>query len=183
MWLAAVARPSVPEYVYHQMLWTYLPERYRQPGAERPFVYRAARDGLWMLSRYRPACEARAISPAIETGRVYQFDLLCSPARGGRDPETGEKRRRVFYRGNDEWRAWLQRRFDGAAEPLFVQAFDRPARHIKKPGGPRLRIEECLMRGTLRVTDRSAMIERMCQGIGGRGAWGHGLLWLPEVMG
>lgn len=183
MWLASVARPQVPEYGMHQVLWSYFPACYRAEGAPRPFVYRVARDRVALLSRYRPECEALPVSPLISTGRVYQFDLLCSPARGVRDPETGRRRGRVAYRGNDERRAWLARRLEGAAEVRFAQAFDRPRRQLRKPDGHRVTVDECVMRGTLCVTDRSELLVRMAQGIGGRGAWGCGLLWLPEVMG
>lgn len=183
MWLARVPRPAAPEYSIHQVLWTYFPERYRADGAKRPFVYRDERVSLLVLSRYRPQCDCRCLNPAIETGRVYQFSLRCSPARGVWVDAGKTRRRREHYRGNAERREWFMRRIAPAARPLFVQVDDRPARRFRKQDGRSVSIEECEIRGTLEVIDRTAMIEQMCAGIGGRGCWGNGLLYLPEVMG
>lgn len=182
MWIMSTRRPSGALYTYHQLLWTFIPERYRAPGAARAFVYRVEDDRLLMLSRYRPECEALAVSPGILNGQVYQFTLRCSPVRGTQRGSGSVTKRRDPYPASER-KEWLARRLDGAAQVLFATSRDRPDLTLQAPGGRRVRWSECDISGTVRVLDRTELIGRMCQGIGGRGAWGHGLLWLPEVMG
>lgn len=181
-WYARIPALPVPAYCLHQLLWTYLPEEHRQAGAHRPFVYLQEKEHIHVISRMPLSTEAMLIEQIISSGKVYQFKVLCSPSRGGKSPD-GKRLRRLYYRGNEERREWLSRRLEGCADVLFCSVFDRPERHIKKPKGVTVKIEECVITGTLRVTDKMAFISKLCDGVGGRGAWGCGLLYLPEVMG
>ena len=180
-WYARIPKMDVPAYCVHQLLWSYLPKEYRQAGAERPFVYLQDKEHIHVISRMPLSTDALLLETSISSGKVYQFKVLCSPSRDGKSPD-GERLRRLYYRGNDERREWLSRRLDGCAEVLFSSVFDRPVRLIKKPKGVTVKIEECVITGTLRVTDKMAFLSKMSSGIGGRGAWGCGLLWMPEVM-
>jgi CRISPR-associated protein Cas6/Cse3/CasE subtype I-E len=182
MFFSTVPRPSVPAYALHQILWTYYPEDHRRPGDDRPFVYRVADRHLLMLSKIPPNCAHQRID--VTTGHTYQFDLICSPVRGT-VTTNGHRHRRVRrepYRSNDERREWLKRRLDGAAEMMFCTVTDRPDLSIRASDGRRIHWPECRMQGTLRVTDRTTFLLRLADGVGGRGAWGHGLMYLPEVM-
>jgi len=181
MFLSFVPHPKTPAYTIHQILWTYFPEDSRRPGDDRPFVYRATPDRIVMLSKVPPNCEHRRVD--VVTGRTYQFDLICSPTRGTVTANGRKKReRREPYRTNEERRDWLRRRLDGAAEPLHCMVFDRPDLHLRTGDGRNIHWPECRITGTLRVADRTTFLLRLADGVGGRGAWGHGLLWMPEVM-
>jgi len=173
MFLAAVPRPPVPEYVLHQMLWGYFPGIDR--GEPRPFVYRAEPDRVLLLSRRRPSCPTVNIGERIRAGRVLQFEVLASAAN------SNKQRRRVPIVGNQERREWLARRIDGA-ELTFAQVYDRPDLAFKRDGGERIVVSRFQAVGTLRVLDRAAFIDSMLRGIGGRGCWGCGLLLIPELM-
>lgn len=174
MWLARVPLPDCPVYAVHQVLWGYYD---LAPGEPRPFLYRVAGDGIDLLSRLKPRCPAREIR--LESGRVYQFEALLSPVKGD---THGEGRKYWDIRGNDERRAWLVRRFEGA-DLTFCQAFDRPTLRFVRPGGEKVTVPRCVMRGTVYVRDRAAFTEAVLRGPGKGKAWGCGLVWLPEVMG
>lgn len=182
-WYARLPKPRIPRYGMHQMLWTYQPDEHRRAGAARPFVYRLDRDFVHMLSRHRPSCDCISLNDRIEIGAVMQFALRCSPVHGTCKIDGIRHRGRKPLASNDERRAWLGRRLDGAAEVLFSTVFDRPPLDLSAPGNRHIRWPECDIAGTLRVTDRSEFLARLPTGVGGRGAWGHGLLYLPEVMG
>lgn len=180
MFFSIIPRPSAPAYTLHQMLWTYYPDGHRRPGDKRPFVYRVADKRLLMLSKIPPNCAHRRID--VITGQTYQFDLICSPVRGT-TATNGRRGRRKPYRSNDERREWLKRRLDGAAEIMFCIVTDRPDLSLRAADGRIIHWPECKMQGTLRITDRATFLLRLADGVGGRGAWGHGLLYMPEVMG
>jgi len=185
MWISAVSKPEVPEYAYHQVLWSYFPDV--PEVSERPFVYRVLGDTILMLSRHRPSAPTvKALAERIEAGAVYQFDLLANPARSARAQQPDGTWKRICrkpYRTNQERKDWLARRMEGSgAEITFVQAYDRPQRRFAKPGGKRIIIDDVVFRGTLRVTDKARFCDHLLRGIGGRGAWGCGLMVLPEVM-
>lgn len=174
MWLAMVARPSVPANSLHQVLWGYFPGV--PDGSPRPFVYRVERDRILLLSRIPPACAAQRVDERIEAGRVYQFRALVSPANG-----SGKDGRRRPIEGNEKRREWLGRRLHGA-RLTFAQLFERRELRFKRPGGDLVTVHRCEAVGTLQVIDREVFIETMVSGIGGRGCWGCGLLVLPEIM-
>ena len=174
MWLAAVARPACPANVIHKTLWGYFPDV--ADGDPRPFLYRELGERIALLSRIPPACPAAALGERIHAGRVYQFDVLASP-RNGHNQHKGHR----FIRDNGERRAWFGRRLTGAA-PTFVHVYDRPDVHIGRGRGQAITRPACRISGTVRVTDRAAFLDCLLRGIGGGGAWGFGLLVLPEVM-
>lgn len=184
MWISVLSKPKVPEYVFHQYCWQYFPDI--PEGEPRPFLYRVLGDSMLMLSRLKPATSTAVnIADRIECGKVYQFDLLANPARGGTITIDGVKRRvrRRAYSTNEELKAWIHRRFeDGGADITFVQSFKRPTRRIRKGDGNVVTVCDVVFRGTLMVKDLSAFKRKMLAGIGGRGAWGCGLLVLPEIM-
>lgn len=184
MWISILNKPSVPEYALHQFCWQYFPDV--KKGEPRPFVYRVLGESILMLSRIKPAINTTInIADRIKGGKVYQFDLLANPARGATVEVDGVKKRagRVPYTTNGELREWIYRRFeDGGADVTFVQAYQRPVRRFKKGDGNRIVISDVIFRGTVHVKDKAAFLRKMLEGIGGRGAWGCGLLILPEVM-
>lgn len=166
MWLSRVPVPDCPVYSVHQFLWGYfdVPD-----GDPRPFVYRVDDDGVLMLSRLRPRCKAASIS--IESGRTYQFAALVSPVNGCTR----------FIRDNEERRAWLARRLDGA-DLTFAQFFDRDNLHFKRAGGAFVTVARCVVRGTVYIRDRATFTDAILRGPGKAKAWGCGLVYLPEVM-
>lgn len=179
MFMSIVPKPNTPEYCHHQYLWSYFK---KDPDDKRPFVFRPLKTGLLMLSREAPSCPHKAIGDSIKAGRVYQFDLLCNPARGTWRDETRKRRRRESYKTNTERLDWLRRRLGDSAELRFAQVFDRPQRRFKKGDGNKIIIDECIIRGAVYVKDRAAFIDVLTNGVGGRGCWGCGLMILPEVM-
>jgi len=179
MFLSIITKPAAPQYCYHQYLWTYFD---KEKGDQRPFIYRVLGESIIMLSRDKPACRHVNIADRVKAGQTYQFDVLCSPVRGTYRGENRERKRREPYRGNADRLQWLGRRFGGCADVRFAQVFDRPVRRFKKGDGHNVTIDECVIRGTVYVKDKAQFIETMLNGIGGRGAWGHGLLMLPDVM-
>lgn len=183
MFFSSVPKPAVPNYVFHQFLWTYYSDDSLRPGDGRPFVYRIASDKLLMLSKIMPTCQHHRVD--VVTGYTYQFDLICSPVRsscaGGKYPD-GKRKSRNPYTTNEERREWLKRRLDGAAKVLFCTVTDRPDLQLKKANQEKVRWPECQIQGTLQVTDRTNFLLLLPNGVGGRGAWGHGMLHMPEIM-
>lgn len=178
MFLSAVPRPSVPEYVLHQMLWGYFPGI--EAGCHRPFVFRVEHDHILMLSRVRPSVPASHIGDRLTAGRSYQFRVLVSPMNTYQ--VAGKSYGRRVIEGNEKRRAWLSRRIAGA-EIRFSQIYDRPELRFARPGGERVWVVRCEAVGVLHVTDRGAFADNLLRGIGGRGCWGCGLMVLPEIMG
>jgi len=167
----------------HQYLWSYFPGLQGE-GAARPFTFRVFDSSILMMSRIEPACDSVNIADRIQHDRVYQFDVLASPQRSTSYRDANGKRvtkNRRSIEGNEERRDWLKRRIDGA-EVVFCQVFDRPVRRFRKPGGHQVVLTEAVFRGALRVIDADEFINSMLRGTGGRGAWGCGLLVLPEIM-
>jgi CRISPR-associated protein Cas6/Cse3/CasE subtype I-E len=178
MFLSIVPKPDTPEYCYHQYLWAYFDQN---KNVNRCFVYRALSESIIMLSSEQPACEHTRIDERISAETVYQFDLIASPIRGVRR-EDGKRSRREPYRTNKERLDWLARRLGDSAELRFAQVFDRPRRRFKKADGHQVSVDECTMRGAVYVKDRDLFIDTLLTGVGGRGAWGCGLMILPEIM-
>jgi len=52
-WYASLARPRVPDYALHQIVWSYLPSDYRHDGSERPLKAPGNRVIHW------PQCDMR----------------------------------------------------------------------------------------------------------------------------
>lgn len=179
MFLSIVPKPDAPEYCYHQYLWAYFDQT---RGENRPFIYRSLSESLIMLSREIPACPHTPIAERIHAGQVYQFDLLASPIRGTYRDENRQRKRREPYKTNQERLDWLARRLGDSADLRFAQVFDRPVRRFKKADGHQISIEECTLRGAVYVKDKSRFIDTLLTGVGGSGAWGCGLMILPEVM-
>lgn len=179
MFLSIIPKPDTPEYCYHQYLWAYFD---KQRGENRPFLFRVLNDAIVMLSRDNPSCPSVAIAGRIQAGNVLQFDLLCNPARSLWMDAEKTKKCRVPYKSNAERQEWFKRRLGDAADVRFVQVFNRPQRRFKKGGGNKIIIDECIIRGAVYVKDRAAFIDVLLNGVGGRGAWGYGLMILPEVM-
>jgi len=178
MFLSVIPKPDTPEYCYHQYLWAYFN---KEKGQTRPFIFRVLENSIVMLSRDKPACQSVSIAEHIQAGQTYQFDVLCSPVRGTYR-EDGKRKRREPYKTNKERLQWFERRLAGSAEARFAQVFDRPVRRFKKSDGHIVRMNDCIIRGAVYVKDRAGFIDTLLNGIGGRGAWGCGLMILPEVM-
>lgn len=186
MWISVLRRPNVPEYAIHQFIWQYFPELDGK-DADRPFLYRVLGESMIVLSRLKPRTSvAVEINERFLPGSIYQFDLLANPARSGSVvlPDGSKKRTcRKPYKTNAELRDWLQRRFEGSgAELTFAQVYNQPQRRFKKPSGQKIIIDDVIFRGTFELKDRSLFMDALMQGFGGRGAWGCGLLVMPEVM-
>ena len=179
MFFAIVPKPDVPEYCYHQYLWAYFK---KDKGEQRPFLFRVMTDAIVMLSREKQSCPSVAIADRITAGLALQFDVLCNPARSQLIDSEKTKKRRVPYKTNAERHDWFKRRIGEAADSRFVQVFDRPQRRFKKGDGNKIIIDECVIRGVVYINDRSEFIDILLNGVGGRGAWGYGLMLLPEVM-
>ena len=178
MWVSALQSPKVTRDALHQVLWSYFPDI--DDGSQRPFLFRKSKDRLLMLSRIKPACESIAISDSIRAGRMYQFDVIASPRNGHNTKKPGAYKHR-FIVGNAERKAWFARRITGAT-PGFIQVFDRPNLQLVNRRHQEIVRPACIIRGTLKVDDRAEFMHSMLSGIGGGGAWGFGLLVMPEVM-
>lgn len=183
MWISVLRRPDCPDYAIHQYLWSYFPELQRE-GARRQFIFRVLDNSILMLSRIKPLCDSVNIVERIKQNQIYQFDVLASPQCSSSYRDESGKRvtnKRRSIEGNSARREWLQRRVLGA-EIKFSQVFDQPVKRFKKPGGHQVVVTEALFRGTLYVLNVEEFVDSILNGIGGRGAWGCGLLVLPEIM-
>jgi len=178
MWISEVPRPPGDDYRLHQILWCYFPIQ-QQRGATRPFLFRVENDRALMLSADRPATDCRAVAPP-EPGRVYQFSVLTSPILGTWRDADGRRHRRGSHPLHAQ-RAWLERRIDGACV-MFCTADERPVRRFPDARGNYITIPEVEFSGAMLVTNPAAFTNTLLHGIGGRGAWGHGLLYMPELM-
>ncbi len=177
MFLSAIPTPDAPEYCYHQYLWAYFD---KPKGDSRPFIFRVLDKSIVMLSREPPSCHAVALADRIEAGNTYQFDVLVNPVQTVWNSDHTHKTR-VPYTDNKARLAWLGRRVKGA-DIRFAQVFDRPQRIFKKNQNTKIILNTCIIRGAVYVKDKSEFIATLLNGIGGRGAWGCGLMVLPEVM-
>ena len=182
MWYFKVPKPNMPEYAYHQIIWSYFADQY--PSQRRFFVYRVCNHDIMVLSQHKPNTACRWVHRDLYAGRVYQFDLICSPVRSlARCPDNPNFRMKVPYESNDERKKWLQRRLGDSAELVFSQVFDMTDLVIKSPKNRKpIRWAQCEIKGSLLVKDKMEFTSILCRGVGGRGAWGHGLLHIPEVM-
>jgi CRISPR-associated protein Cas6/Cse3/CasE subtype I-E len=177
MWISIVPHPPCDDYQVHQYLWCYFPNRARDEP--RPFLFRVDCSRIVMLSAARPATQCVQI-PLPEQGRVYQFSVLTSPLLGTWRDADGRRHRRGSYPAAAQ-RGWLERRIEGAGV-MFCTATERPLRVFRDARGHRVTVPEVEFSGALLVTDADAFKKTLLRGVGGRGAWGHGLLFLPELF-
>lgn len=178
MWISDIPRPPGDDYRLHQVLWCYFPTQQAR-GAARPFLFRAESERVVMLSSHRPATSCRAVA-SPDPGRVYQFSVLTSPLLGTWRDADGRRHRRGSYPAAAQ-RGWLERRIEGAGV-MFCTATERPLRVFRDARGHRVTVPEVEFSGALLVTDADAFKKTLLRGVGGRGAWGHGLLFLPELF-
>lgn len=179
IFLTETNNPPTPEYCIHQYLWSYFD---RMPDGARPFVFKKLKDKILMLSNIKPNCISHNISSRFNTGFAYQFDVLASPIRGTYRDDEGNRKRRLPYSTNADRIDWLKRRLIGCAEVRFAQVFDKPPRRFKKSDGHVIKIDECTIKGVVVISDKDEFINRIAAGIGGRGVWGCGLFFMPEIM-
>lgn len=180
MWLSVLSAPECEAYRTHQFLWGYFPEQQNNGTTERPFCFRELDDQLLMLSGIRPAAPARQIE--LEAGRSLLFEMIASPRRGTYRAADGKRQRLPPMKSPRDMADWLRRRLDCAATVQFVDVKPLAPLSLRHADGNLVVLPQALFRGVLNVSDGERLRERMAGGIGQGGAFGLGMLLLPEVM-
>lgn len=132
--------------------WSKLPNGYLQQENTKPVTY--------STEQFKP-------------GKVLQFRLRANPSK--RDKAT---RKTVGFFKQQDQLEWLQRQSDRNGFRLHGTDVIPSANVFgKKPTGKSpIRITTVLFQGILEVTDSSAFIQTLCQGLGRGKSYGCGLL-------
>lgn len=198
-------RNAANPYDIHRALWRLFPGQAKEArenfAARRTgFLFRietlAVGHGAMVLmqSATPPTAEAEGarvlrlsspFGPILQTGQRLGFLLTANPVKAiadenGRLNCKGEmKKCRVPLLREEERRAWLARKLDGAAELENVELrTDRPLYFRKQGVG---KIVPVTFEGTLQVTGGAELVHHLKNGIGPAKAFGCGLMLVRRL--
>lgn len=185
-------------YEIHRMLWRLFPE---DAAADRDFLFRVGqveRDhaDVLMQSARKPekssdvarilACKDYVLP--LQSGQRLRFLLVANPIKmindekGRIDTDGNPKKCRVPLIKEDQQRAWLERKFQGAAllesvevNPVF------PLRFRKNREERAGKIQQVRFQGVLTVAETAVLHGLIQTGIGPAKVFGCGLLSLARV--
>jgi len=185
-------------YEIHRVLWQLFAE---DADAVRDFLFRVGKSDwnqaeVLMQSLRKPekmydtaqilGCKEYSLS--LQAGQQLRFLLVANPIKmikdeKGRTDAAGEpKKCRVPLVREDDQRAWIERKFQGAAiletlaiDPVF------PLRFRKNKDDKAGKIQQVNFQGVLCVEDVVALTALIQSGIGPAKAFGCGLLSLARV--
>lgn len=198
-------RHTANPYDIHCTLWQLFPGQPKEArenfAARRAgFLFRiealAAGRGAMVLmqSATPPAAEAEGarvlrlsspFDPVLQTGQRLGFLLTANPVKAiadenGRLNCKGEmKKCRVPLLREEERRAWLARKLDGAAELENVELRTNRPLYFRK--GKVGKIVAVTLEGTLRVTNGAELVHHLKNGIGPAKAFGCGLMLVRRL--
>lgn len=185
-------------YEIHRALWKLFPE---DAEVSRDFLFRVGQADrncaeVLMQSIREPeisssaalilACREYPLS--LQTGQRLRFMLVANPVkmindeRGRKNSEGEPKKCRVPLVQDEDQRAWIERKFQGAAsldtlviDPVF------PLRFRKSKEDRAGKIQPVNFQGVISVNEPEAIVTLVRNGIGPAKAFGCGLLSLARV--
>lgn len=186
-------------YEIHRALWRLFPEN---ADVERDYLFRVERSSPQQAEVLMQSCrepvvrdlqESKIIASRdfplrIKADMRLRFLLVANPVKtindeSGRLNGKGEiKKCRVPLIHEEEWRTWLERKFEGRAELDTLIAEKRLALHFRKAKEKRVgKIQPVNFEGILTVKEPSSFTTLIASGIGPAKAFGCGLLSLARV--
>jgi CRISPR system Cascade subunit CasE len=200
-WPAAANR-----YEYHRRIWRLFPGQERESRGDAAndrdgFLFRVEESRPGLPARVlvqsteppRPAhgvnlIAARAFDPRPETGQRLAFILTANPIKNIKDQQFAEKpgkRRdscRVPLIREEEQRAWLARKLDGAAEIEAVSVLPHQPVFFRR-GNRGGKLVTVTYEGVLVVQDPQTLVRHLANGIGPAKAFGCGLMMVRRIGG
>lgn len=172
MWLTRLNKmDGVPDAKQHQLLYGFF-----KGVEERPFCYKDTGSEIIMLSSIEPNTECKEIQ--LREGQTLMFE--CTASLNGRKHKDITIRPQDFT--PDHIKEWFRRRLDGGAYVNYV-SFQKLAPHkIRRDNSEIIILNRTHFYGTLTVMNAPRMQEIMAKGVGRGGAFGFGLIYLPQVM-
>lgn len=186
-------------YEIHQALWTLFPEN---ADANRDFLFcvrRSSRNRIELLmqsvrepkisSKEVQIIACRKYSPPLRIGQRLRFLLIANPVKtindedGRQNAKGGPKKCRVPIIREEEQRAWLVRKFNGAA--LFEKLIIDPALPLRfrKTKEDRIgKIQPVGFQGILKVIGPNVMSDMVQKGISPAKAFGCGLMLMRPII-
>lgn len=188
-------------YEQHRALWKFFPGR---DAEQRDFLFRVEQlvqghgAAVLMQSEQRPeAIEAvevvalRELKLNIQLGQMVRFRLRANPVKSLKDASKGtvERNGNVYARSvrvplihEDEQKAWLKRKFAGAANIASLVIQPEAPLHFRKLKEQRSgKIQPVLFEGIVTIQDPQRLRVLMSQGIGPAKSFGCGLLTLASA--
>ncbi len=186
---------------WHRALWTLFPGIERQPNEPAPFLYRMERLNLaqgaevLLQSAIEPKKTSdraqllalRQFDPQPREGQPLAFRLTANVTKAIRDKDNPERKIRVPLIKEEQQRAWLERKLEGAASVirnLHIQP--HPPLYFRKGRRPG-KIVTVSFEGELVVGNTQALTRLLigdadhAPGIGPAKAFGCGLLLVRRV--
>lgn len=166
--------PDVSESQQHQLLYSFF--RQSDEPTERPFCYRDTGEQILMLSNEKPSTDCVELD--FKEGETLLFE--CRASINPRNYKGKKISPKDFTAKHVK--DWFRRRLDGGAYVDYV-TFKRTAPHkIIKNDGQIIILNQTLFYGTLKVMNPKQFKKIIATGIGRGGAFGFGMLLLPQVM-
>jgi len=186
-------------YQHHRAIWRLFPGEPEEPrrGRGEPrqgFLFRVednrpGRPARILIQSRRPPAPAQGVAlmgtreiwPQPSKGQRLAFLLTANPVKTVRDSQVEQKpwKNRPVCRvpliREDEQRAWLRRKLEGAAEIEAVTLLPHPPLFFRR-GGRAGKIATLTFEGLLRVQDPEALVTLLENGVGPAKAFGCGLL-------
>lgn len=183
-------------YHFHQRLWRLFPD---DDQRQRTFLFRIEqhRAGLpfrGLLQSRRAPSQAerisllgtREFSPQPQLGQRLAFVLTANPIKTIVDAEKSAKpgkqseKCRVPLIKEEEQKAWLGRKFGGAASVEAVTVQPNPPLYFRKGhrGG---KLAPVSFEGVLQVADPRLLVELLANGVGPAKAFGCGLMLVRRI--
>ena len=191
-------------YQHHRSLWKLFPTEPAEPrrGDGEPrqgFLFRVEdnRPGrparLLVQSRRRPVptegvtlIGSREVNPQPSSGQRLAFLLTANPVRTVKDAESEQKpdKKRQSCRvplvREDDQRAWLARKLEGAAELEAVSLLPHQPLYFRR-GSRAGKVVPLSFEGVLKVDDPARLVALLENGIGPAKAFGCGLLLVRRL--
>jgi CRISPR system Cascade subunit CasE len=191
-------------YQHHRSIWRLFPGEPREPrrSGEDPrqgFLFRVednrpGRPARVLVQSNQPPVPtdgvtliaSREVKPQPSLGQRLAFLLTANPVRTIKDSEAEQKptKKRVTCRvpliREDEQRAWLARKLDGAAEIEAVSLLPHEPLFFRR-GNLAGKLVPLSFEGVLRVHDPMRLVALLENGIGPAKAFGCGLLLVRRL--
>ncbi len=198
-WPAAANR-----YEYHRRIWRLFPveeSESRRDGANdrTGFLFRVeeSRPGLparVLVQSTKPPSPAhgvnliatRTLDPRPTAGQRLAFIVTANPIKNIKDQQVAQKpgKRRATCRvpliREDDQRAWLARKLDGAAEVEAVSVLPHQPVFFRR-GNRGGKLVTITYEGVLAVQDPQALVRHLANGIGPAKAFGCGLMMVRRI--
>jgi CRISPR system Cascade subunit CasE len=136
-------------------------------------------EGIWLVA-------TREFDPQPSTGQRLAFLLTANPIKNVKDQQLEHKpgkRRdtcRVPLIREEEQRAWLARKLEGAAQIEAVTVLPHQPTFFRR-GNRAGKLVTVTFEGVLRVDDPVALVNRLLNGIGPAKAFGCGLMLVRRL--